>query len=72
MATVTNIAVLSAPLMALAEAFITSVKLFRFDVGQVQMSQEDITCDPAVAEKLFNVRMRDFESELAIYADQIN
>ncbi len=65
------IAVASTPLMALAETFIKSAGLFRFDVGQVQMSQEDSVCDPGIAERAFGIRMRSFESELAVYADQI-
>ncbi len=65
------IAVASTPLMALAELFVKSAGLFRFDVGQVQMSQEDSVCDAAIAERFFNIRMRNFEAELAIYADQI-
>ena len=65
------IAVASTPLMALAEMFVKSAGLFRFDVGQVQMSQEDSTCDPTIAERMFGIKMRDFEEELALYADQI-
>lgn len=65
------IAVASTPLMALAEMFVKSAGLFRFDVGQVQMSQEDSVCDPAIAEKAFGIRMLDFEEELRVYADQI-
>jgi len=64
-------AILSAPVLAIVESVIKSAGLFRFDVGQVQMSQEDSTCDPAVAEQLFGISMRDFEQELAGYADQI-
>lgn len=65
------IAVASAPVMALAEKFSRSAGLFRFDVGQVQMSQEDSVCDYTIAERMFGITMRDFESELAVYADQI-
>lgn len=65
------IAVLSAPVMAMAEKLSASAGLLRFDVGQVQMSQEDSVCDETIAEKAFGIRMRDFESELAVYADQI-
>ncbi len=65
------IAVLSTPLMAFAEMFVKSAGLFRFDVGQVQMSQEGSVCDPAIAEKMYGIRMRDFAEELAAYADQI-
>jgi hypothetical protein len=45
--------------------------LFRFDAGQVQMSQEDATCDRTIAEKAFNFRTRDFEEELSAYAERI-
>lgn len=65
------IAVASTPIMALAEKFSKSAGLMRFDVGQVQMSQEDSICDPTIAERMFGITMRDFESELAVYADQI-
>lgn len=65
------IAALSAPPMALAELVMPSMGLLRFDRGQVQMSQEDSVCDHTIAEKVFGVRMRDFEQELATYADQI-
>jgi NADH dehydrogenase len=65
------IAVASAPVMALAEKFSKSAGLMRFDVGQVQMSQEDSVCDHTIAERMFGITMRDFESELAVYADQI-
>jgi len=40
-------------------------------VGQVQMSQEDSTCDPTIAEKIFGISIRDFEQELSAYADEI-
>jgi uncharacterized protein YbjT (DUF2867 family) len=66
-----TIAVLSTPVIALAETFIKSAGLFRFNVGQVQMSQEDSVCDPAIAEKMFGFRLRNFEQELTAYADQI-
>lgn len=65
------IAILTKPLMAMAEMFSKSAGLFRFDVGQVQMSQEDSTCDHTIAQNLFGIQMRDFEAELALYADQI-
>lgn len=64
-------ALLSAPPMAVAELVAPSLGLMRFDVGQVLMSQEDSVCDPAAAEKAFGIRMRSFEDELALYADQI-
>jgi len=43
----------------------------RFNVGQVEMSQEDSVCEPGVAEETFGIKMRDFRFELAQYADQI-
>lgn len=64
-------AVLSAPLMAPLELLVPSVGLLRFDRGQVDMSQEDSVCDHTIAEQAFGIRMRDFESELAAYADRI-
>jgi len=64
-------AILGQPIMGLAEAVVPSLGLFRFDVGQVQMSQEDATCDRTIAEKAFNFRMRDFEEELSAYAERI-
>lgn len=65
------IATLSAPVLGLAEAFVPKIGLFRFDRGQVQMSQEDSVCDPSPAENAFHLRMRNFEEELADYAEQI-
>jgi len=65
------IATVSAPPMAVAELAAPSLGLFRFDRGQVQMSQEDAVCDQTLAETAFGIRMRAFEDELAIYADQI-
>lgn len=44
----------------------------RFDVGQVQMSQEDSVCDTARVEKSFGIRMRDFRDELTAYANLID
>lgn len=46
-------------------------KMLRFDVGQVQMSQEDSTCDTRDVERTFGIPMRDFETELAMYAGEI-
>ena len=46
-------------------------KPLRFNSGQVQMSQEDSTCDPRIVEETFGMRMRDFEEELAVYAPRI-
>ncbi len=64
-------AVFSAVPMAMAELVLPPIGRFRFDVGQVQMSQEDNTCDHTVSERTFNIKMRSFEDELADYADQI-
>jgi len=64
-------AILGQPIMGLAEAVVPSLGLFRFDAGQVQMSQEDATCDRTIAEKAFNFRTRDFEEELWAYAERI-
>ena len=65
------VAMLSAAPMALAELAVPSLGKFRFDIGQVQMSQEDSICDHTLAERTFNIRMRSFEDELAAYADRI-
>ncbi len=46
-------------------------KMLRFDVGQVQMSQEDSVCDVRPVEATFDIRMRDFEEELKLYAGEI-
>jgi NADH dehydrogenase len=43
----------------------------RFDVGQVQMSQEDSVCDTAPVENTFGITMRDFREELREYAAMI-
>jgi NADH dehydrogenase len=43
----------------------------RFNVDQVQMSQEDSVCDTAPLEQAFGIRLRDFETELARYAPLI-
>ncbi len=43
----------------------------KFDVGQVQMSQEDCVCDVAPAERELDLTFRDFETELAQYGGQI-
>lgn len=64
-------AVLSAPIMAIGELVVPSLGLLRFDRGQVDMSQEDSVCDHTIAEKTFDIKMRNFETELATYADQI-
>ncbi len=64
-------AFLGQPFMAIAEAIAPSLSIFRFDAGQVQMSQEDSTCDHTLAERAFGLTMRSFEEELAAYADRI-
>ena len=64
-------AAISAPPMSLMEMMIPSVGMFRFDAGQVQMAVEDSVCDHTIAEKVFDMSMRDFEEELSFYADQI-
>ncbi len=64
-------AVLSAPPMAIAELALPSLGMFRFDVGQVRMTQEDSICDHTIAQRAFDMRMRSFEDELALYAEQI-
>lgn len=43
----------------------------RFNVGQVQMSQEDSVCDIVPVEKAFGMKMRDFREELGEYAAMI-
>ena len=50
---------------------IASLDKLRFNLGQVQMSQEDSTCDIAPAEKDLDITFRDFEEEFKLYADQI-
>ncbi|MCK6456493.1 MAG: complex I NDUFA9 subunit family protein [Phycisphaerae bacterium] len=42
-----------------------------FNLAQVQMSQEDNTCDPRPIEETFSIRLRDFEEELARYGGRI-
>lgn len=44
---------------------------YKFNVGQVQMSQEDSVCDTQAIEKTFGLKLRDFREELSHYADQI-
>jgi len=61
----------TAPIMSVAELVVPPIGQFRFDTGQVQMSQEDSTCDHTVVEKAFDIRLRSFEEELATYGDQI-
>jgi len=64
-------AILGQPIMALAETVVPSMRIFRFDAGQVQMSQEDSICDHTIAERSFGLKMRAFEDELTAYADRI-
>ena len=66
------VALLSALPLALTELVAPSVGMFRFDRGQVAMSQEDSVCDHTVAERAFGIQMRSFETELSAYAPQID
>lgn len=43
----------------------------RFNVSQVQMSQEDSVCDTRVVEDAFGIRLRSFRQELALYGDRV-
>jgi NADH dehydrogenase len=43
----------------------------KFNKGQVQMSQEDNACNITPTQNAFNIKFRDFEQELAQYADRI-
>lgn len=65
------VAAAQSPAMALAELVVPSLGMFRFDGGQVQMSQEMATCDATIAEQVFGIKMRGFEEELSSYAGQI-
>lgn len=65
------IALITSVPLSLAAKVMPSLGLLRFNKGQVQMSQEDSICDHTLAEEAFGIRMRDFEEELASYADQI-
>ena len=40
----------------------------KFNVGQVQMSQEDSVCSTEPVESTFGITMRNFERELTRYA----
>jgi NADH dehydrogenase len=44
---------------------------FKFGVDEVQMSQEDSTCQTAPIEEAFHIRLSSFREELGRYADQI-
>jgi len=43
-------------------------KMMRFNVGQVQVSQEDSVCDTGPVEQAFDIKLRDFRRELGDYA----
>ncbi|MFH1419716.1 MAG: hypothetical protein ABII12_15700, partial [Planctomycetota bacterium] len=43
----------------------------RFNVDQVQMSQEDSVCDTRPVEETFGIKLRGFREELARYAGVI-
>jgi NADH dehydrogenase len=43
----------------------------KFNADQVTMSQEESVCDHAIVESAFGIELRDFEAELAEYADRI-
>ncbi len=62
--------IVAAP-MAMAELIAPTLGMFRFDGGQVTMSQEDNVCDHTIAEQAFGVRVRPFEDELSVYAERI-
>ncbi|MEE8170784.1 MAG: complex I NDUFA9 subunit family protein, partial [Phycisphaerae bacterium] len=63
---------LPVPLAKLAAATVMRTPLvpvsMRFNVGQVQMSQQDSVCDTAPVEEAFGIRLRDFRFELSHYA----
>ena len=69
--------VVSQPVMAAKLMAMTLMRLpvlppmFRFNLGQVQMSQEDSVCDVSSVERAFDIRLRDFRQELADYGGQI-
>ncbi len=44
---------------------------YKFNVDQVQMSQEDSVCETGLIEETFGIKLRDFRRELALYRDQI-
>lgn len=45
--------------------------MFQFNIGQVQMSQEDSVCDVAPVESTFGIKLRDFRQDLADYGGLI-
>ena len=65
-------ALMMAPPLSLIELIAPSLGMFRFDRGQVAMSQEDSVCDHTVAERAFGLRMRSFDEELPTYAERID
>jgi hypothetical protein len=56
-------------LMPIAPSFLVP---YKFNRGQIQMSQEDSICETAPIERTFGIQLRDFREELSYYADQIN
>jgi NADH dehydrogenase len=44
---------------------------FKFDSGQVDMSQEESTANPEPIERHFGIKLRHFREELKLYADQL-
>ena len=65
-------ALMMAPPLSVIELVAPSLGMFRFDRGQVAMSQEDCVCDHTVAERAFGLQMRSFEEELPVYAGRID
>lgn len=57
--------------LLLASKVVPTLGLLRFNRDQVAMAQEDNVCDHTLAERAFGISMRDFEEELAKYADHI-
>ena len=54
--------------MPLAPSFLVP---YKFNVGQVQMSQEDSVCDISPIEQTFDLKLRSFRETLSQYAEQI-
>lgn len=63
------------PVARLAAATVMKTPLvpahLKFNAAQVQMSQEDSVCDTDAVESAFDVKLRDFEQELARYCELI-
>lgn len=57
--------ILASTVMPLAPARLVP---YKFNVGQVQMSQEDNVCDPDRIERTFGLKLRRFHEELTRYA----